>query len=481
MKKILLSFLCLVLAISFVGCGNNKSNVKIPQELELYAKSGLLCVVNNCGKCVFIDKDGKEVVKTEYTAISQKLEDSLKDLGVIILNNDNKYALFNSEGKELISFTNTGSEEYRINDFYEGSVTTVMKQSVDSTLYSVIDSNGKVIVDFTDKFIFGFSKAGYAEFSDKNDKKGIMDKEGKIIVEAQYDSSDDLPKFSNNGLAAKKETNENGFSKWGYINTKSEWVIKPQFKSVQAFQENGLAKVKLEDGYGVIDNTGKVLTEKTYDSIDNYKNGVAIVMADKSYGLINENGKEIAAGYEKIIISSQFAKVKKDNKYGYITLEGKNYLEPKYEDVGKVGANELIAVKENSKWGYVNKSGKFIIEPIYSKAEEFKANGYAVVSKDGKYGLIDEKGEVIIATEYKDAINYNSDGIAAVKVKRSWKFIDKNGKEVLNIDNEGLRSFGGDGYFVASNSTTDGYTIIKNGKIIASGLKEVLFDPNKIS
>jgi hypothetical protein len=56
-------------------------------------------------------------------------------------------------------------------------------------------------------------------------------------------------------------TDEWGFltgGKWGYIDVKGSWLIKPVFDSVSSF-EDGLAKVYIGDKWGYINRTGKYI------------------------------------------------------------------------------------------------------------------------------------------------------------------------------------------------------------------------------
>ncbi len=482
MKKVISLILTIVFIIGLVGCGNNLK-IEKQNETKLFTDDGLLCVQNSDGFWMFIDNNGKEVLKTDYTVVADTVNEPFKKFGVAIFKNDNKCAILNAKGEELAVFENNNGEKYKIWGFNETDVSIISKDNGSKMQYGIIDTKGKMVYDFSDIWIHSFSKSGYSTFEDANHKYGIIDKTGTIIVKAEYDDKDDLPSFSMNGLAAKKDVNENGISAWGYINTKLEWVIEPQLNSGLNFQDNGLVKVKLDDGYGIMDENGKVITTQTFDSINDYENGVAVVYSNQTCGLINEKGKLIAEDYQKIdIINSQFAKVKKDDKYGYIYLDGKKYLDCNFDELGIVGENGLVAAKQDGQWGYVNKGGKFVIEPSFSKAEPFKANGYAVVSKNGSVGLIDDKGQVKIDIEYKGVKNYNANGIAAVKIDRYWKFIDKDGVEVGVSQGEGLRQYLGDCYYLdAVGPGATNYSIIKDGKVIIANLKNLVFNPNKIN
>ncbi len=494
MKKILAIILTLVMILSLTGCSNNTGEkepeqkeeqleIVVPEATKLYKDSGLLCVQNSDGKWVFIDQTGKTVIETNYSKLLDQSKDTFESIGVGVFCNDDTWAVLDSSGKELAVFKNEGGVEYNIYGFYEGDVTLITRKisggEGPAFAYGIIDKTGKLATDFIydSDYAPRFSGDGYVIFQNAEGKYGLATITGEVVLEPTYDSDRDIPSFSKNGLAAKSEADKYGFTSWGYINTKGEWVIQPQFKSAGYFQDNDLALVKTPDGYGIIDKTGKLITTQAFDSITGYEHGVAVTVLDKQYGLINEKGEVVASGYKHIdVVNSQFAKVTKDDKKGYITLDGKVYLECGFEDLGSVGANGLTAAKKDGKWGYVNKTGSWVIDPIFSRAETFGKNGYAVVALDGKYGLINDKGEYKIEPLYKDVLNYNVNGIAAVKVNRSWEFINQEGQTVGSTPFEAMWCYPGDGFFVTQDMS-DGYikyVIIKDGKVIASDLPQMV-------
>ena len=49
--------------------------------------------------------------------------------------------------------------------------------------------------------------------------------------------------------------------KWGYIDPKGKWIIKPRFDVALGFNKEGLAWVRVGDKYGYIDKIGKYVVE----------------------------------------------------------------------------------------------------------------------------------------------------------------------------------------------------------------------------
>jgi len=114
-------------------------------------------------------------------------------------------------------------------------------------------------------------------------------------------SAEQVSNFSE-GLAAVRPGTINGgcSEKIGYLNTKGEWSIKPQFDEARDFSE-GLAAVN-EGGkchmggkWGYIDKDGSVVIPFRYDFAWQFKNGHACVKEGEQWKRIdkNENGTPI--------------------------------------------------------------------------------------------------------------------------------------------------------------------------------------------
>ena len=75
--------------------------------------------------------------------------------------------------------------------------------------------------------------------------------------------------------------------KWGYINTKGEWVIRPQFEYAGNFH-NGLAKVVVKGKTGYIQKDGTMAIEHRFDGGENFYDTITVVLEnDKSQSLLS--------------------------------------------------------------------------------------------------------------------------------------------------------------------------------------------------
>ncbi|MBC8000695.1 MAG: WG repeat-containing protein [Leptolyngbya sp.] len=80
---------------------------------------------------------------------------------------------------------------------------------------------------------------------------------------------------------------EPAHKKWGYVNRKGDWVIKPEYSSAECFSE-GLACVSSTESiglhakrYGFIDKTGKFVIEPKFSFAESFSEGLAAVALEE--------------------------------------------------------------------------------------------------------------------------------------------------------------------------------------------------------
>lgn len=229
----------------------------------------------------------------------------------------------------------------------------------------------------------GTFKNGMCWFKVGN-KYGFISKEKPIAVPPRFNSVTDFE-----ADVAVVET-KNGF---GIITPDGQFVLKPSLKVIKAFNEYGVAAYKKADSrfWGLMDNSGNLLTEPKYEVIGKYHNGYAKVRKNYSYGLIDSLGQLV------------------------IPID--------YEQVGEY-YEDLIAVKIRYKnWQYVDINNKVQITGAFSNAKRF-IDGKAIVTKrndreDEEY-IIDKTGQLTRNQLAKNVVFY-TEGISGIKVNSYYR------------------------------------------------------------
>jgi hypothetical protein len=249
-------------------------------------------------------------------------------------------------------------------------------------------------------------------------KYGYIDSKGEFVIKPQFDYAYD---FQDNGLAVVSINNLSGL-----IDSKGNYVLRPKYDSITQFLE-GRAAVVDKSGFKVIDENGRELTTKAYSFIGGYKNGRAL-FADTAasgkylYGYLDRHGKEVVPlKYEEAsdFIDGRAVVKVKDKQFALIGLNGEVIRIYNYNSVSNLGDDLLAFQKdENGKFGYIDLKGTVVIQPQYTGAMAFN-NGRAVVNNsedyNNKFGLIDRKGTFIIKPEYNQIDFLDEDRVAVGK------------------------------------------------------------------
>ncbi|MDQ3049084.1 MAG: WG repeat-containing protein [Bacteroidota bacterium] len=89
----------------------------------------------------------------------------------------------------------------------------------------------------------------------------------------------------------------------------------------------------------------------------------------------------------------------------------------------------LARVKKENKWGFIDTTGNIVIPLKYNQVENF-VDGLAKVRKGQRWGLLDLTGKVVIAPTF-DWIHDFENGIAKVKLDGEEYYMNKQGQRVI--------------------------------------------------
>ena len=231
----------------------------------------------------------------------------------------------------------------------------------------------------------------------KNDKYGLLDSKGKVVLPLKYNGIKNAGK-DKSGLAYYKVWKNN---KVGFVNENLKEITKVKYDNAGNFYGN-LAIVEKKEKLGAINNLGKeVVPVKYQGEIESY------------YGLSVWNNGEYLA-------------LMKKGYFGLLDKTGKEITPFKYLSIEFINKDTIIAEKSGSKVGVINNKNKVVVPFIYQEIKQYfetsigrddgRFDNVLKVSKDGKkYGYIDFKGNIVIP------IKYSEDNADAVLEKKFGK------------------------------------------------------------
>lgn len=243
----------------------------------------------------------------------------------------------------------------------------VLWAAVNGGKWMVIDRKGAVLSKL-DCDEMGSFRDGLAPIR-TGGKWGYVDKTGKTVISARYDGADEF----RDGLGAVRVGRM-----WGFIDKTGKEVIEPAYPSriellsgqilLGVSFSNGLAWVGDGKSWGVIDHSGKFVIAPQYANYGrDFSDGLSAVKSEHKTLVIDISGHVVAeTSYDDILpFSEGIACFRSGQKYGAIDKSGSVVIEPKFDST--FSFSEGLAVVSvggfGSKAGYIDEKGAWVIPP----------------------------------------------------------------------------------------------------------------------
>ncbi|MDR2457374.1 MAG: WG repeat-containing protein [Clostridiales Family XIII bacterium] len=286
----------------------------------------------------------------------------------------------------------------------------------ENSRYGLMDIHGNWKPDRKFKSISYFSE-DLAVARDMNDKVGYIDYGGNWVIEPQFTSANDFKE----GVAVVMVG-----MKCNLIDKNGAWLRKPTFKSVQAF-ENGLAIAEL-------------FVDDMYQRRFGYINTKGDWAVPPDYAWFQGFGSDGYTAATKFDASNP----RGEGELVYVDTKGKVYRKrpvkikpptPSYQEEDYSRPLEDMSPWEDEKtgkWGYMNVSGEWALAPKFDYADNFQEVGLARACLRLKCGLINKKGAWVVrpqydveyfASEFEDGVSIvrrDNDTVGVINAKGKW-------------------------------------------------------------
>src|SRR6185437_16091828 len=417
------------------------------------------------GKYGFIDTKNRVVISYQYDTIYKGFHE-----GYAVVGKKGKAGLIDKKGKVIVPFEFSSIGEYKHhlipveNEKGWGFYNFDGDQLIDCLYDNFRILHGKLIVQ----------KAG---------KWGVIDTKGNVLTDFKYkELSFDGKNFWGTPV-----------NKWTLKNFKNESLATFEYDSVKPADGTTTFIYSMVGNYGLCDNTETPITSTIYDYIFRCEDRLAIVKKRNKYGVITIEGKTLLPiNYKQIAIDSIYIRVKEKN--GRCTLHEKTgvpVLRTDYIALGEYSDGLMSAMGLDSLWGYITIYGQRSTLFRFTKAAPFK-KGMAEVEvyypfiKKSFPAIINKKGDFIIKPDDYDfykaglmkiypnltadyvvprgkysAYEKLSNGLVRVIEGDQYGVITTNGKEVIPAKYDYVSLPSKDGYFIAER---DGKTGVLNSR-----------------
>ncbi|MCQ2192082.1 MAG: WG repeat-containing protein [Paludibacteraceae bacterium] len=233
----------------------------------------------------FVDANGKFVIKAKYDNAAA-FEEDLARVGV-----NGLYGYVNEAGKEVIpaKFKSASNFNYGY---------AAVKEANGTAYY--IDKQGNKLGNTNYKTAMPFSE-GLAAVSDSKGLFGYIDKTGKTVINNQFTTASSF--VGGRAVVGKKVGNA---TKYAYVQKDGTMLTDFIYDDAQGYQF-GLARIKSNGKYGLIDYTGAPITVCQYDFITEFRsdgyararrNGVDVLIDRNGDNWSNVNGNMIEVKFK---------------------------------------------------------------------------------------------------------------------------------------------------------------------------------------
>ncbi len=428
------------------GLISTKGNSLIPCEYDgLHfmesTNNEILRIYNNNQKFGLIDTLGQVTVNLKYDKIGAFRE------GRLAVNRNGIWGFVNLDGQEVIP-----PRFKKVNNFHDGlaSVKTSRK-------WGFIDQNGDTQIDFKFRRLGNFKDGLAWAYTYKG--TGYINTSGKMVIPTDFDKA-----FDFEGDVARVVVN----GKYGLINRKGNFVQKPRFTNIDAFNEYEVAIARYGNDrirYGLVNKSGNLVTKQNFRSIREFKEGLAAVKYRNGYGFINAKGELVIDDtYSKVSdFSNGLAAVQRNGQCGYIDKEGREVVGLEFSKCLDFDEGKAVVYRGYRQGGIIDTLGNFIIEPTLDRILDFSDGRGLVRDKNARFYYITQEADM--SDGYYQTAGSFKHGVAVVQSKGRWGVINQKGIEIIPPKYDRIESFEG-GYAKVGIKRFNGLTNLKGELII---------------
>ena len=316
----------------------NPIYTQLERVTEIANEKGVYFIAFKNGQAGLL-KNNKEILNYEYEDIQYNVLGS-----IFVTKRNGKYGAVNQEGTTILY------PEY--DNVYTGGM--YLNALKDKDIF-IFDLNGnKIETDEVSKT--KTENANYYITIDKNNKYKVVDSKDNIIIDKDYTYIEYLP---GDYFIVERD------SKSGIIDSNGKSVIELKYDSISRINETDVLQMETDKNIALYN-----LNMKEIVSMDNAI--VKEVKDEKSYILLYSDTDFKYLDKEGNILTSQnlfknntlFAK-NINGKWGFVDKDGNLKVQNNYELVTDFNKYGFAGIKKDGKWGSINQNGEVVQEPTY--------------------------------------------------------------------------------------------------------------------
>lgn len=274
-----------------------------------------------------------------------------------------------------------------------------------------------------------------------NKKWGLIDANGKMVLDAHYDAIGEFKKY---GYAVMQRA-----GRVGLLNEKGKEIVAPKYDDLKVLDSTMVA-VMDQGEWLVVNLNGKVILPKGYDRVEIWSEDFLAFTIKSKWGIVDRKGNPVlSADFDEISIEKEYFVTRKSNDLGVFDQKGKQIL-PNLASEIRFFSDSLIFYRKGSQWGAINGEGSEQIEASFDSFEKLSPR-YIKLIADSKSFVYSLACRRIITKGYFDDFYPLTSQLLIVKRKRQLGLIDQCGSPMLPIQYDEIQTYGRDYYRVNQN------------------------------
>ena len=460
----------------FYGAIDKNGKLVIPDNYSYLSncRDGLLSFKKE-DKYGFIDKNNSVVIPAMYA----NAENFANGLAPVRLSDSSKYGYINTQNQFVIAPKYVDAEAFYkgyANVFVSKKGYSISKGNYGQDKVGLINTKGNEVIPPVYKYISLMNSQGSFKVTDNDEKQGLIDSTGKIILPIENKS---IAEF-NNEIAKVEKTS----GMFGLVNAKGVWLLPANYNEVFALLSDAGFYVKKDGKYSVYDKNMKVIiAPDTAKRIAISKKNIAFIF-DNEVKLFDITGKFIKTYKQENVDSygtnffsdGDSLKIAFFKSIAIYNLQTKAMQKITADDISDFNEEGIFAAKK-SRWTFYDYTGKKLSTSTYENVVNFSDGICGLQASSTSKPYLADKSFNKIADLTTVFYGPYSEGLAMSKSQYggSLSYLDKQGKEQFYAyATEG--SACKDGRVKLKNSSNKYYFVNKSGKTINNSTYDYLGD-----
>ena len=311
---------------------------QLERVTEIANEKGVYFIAFKNGQAGLL-KNNKEILNYEYEDIQYNVLGS-----IFVTKRNGKYGAVNQEGTTILY------PEY--DNVYTGGM--YLNALKDKDIF-IFDLNGNKI-ETNEVSKTKTENANYYITIDKNNKYKVVDSKDNIIIDKDYTYIEYLP---GDYFIVERD------SKSGIIDSNGKSVVELKYDSISRINETDILQMEKDKNIALYNLNMKEIVSMDNAIVKEVKDEKAYILlySDTDFKYLDKKGN-ILTSQNLFENNSLFAK-NINGKWGFVDKDGNLKVQNDYELVTDFNKYGFAGIKKDGKWGSINQNGEVVQEPTY--------------------------------------------------------------------------------------------------------------------